>query len=125
MQTVFLKAVTKIHTLKDPNRLRPWLLSITRRACIDYYRRRKPTVPLDQAGPLSAAPNDPPDRFARLHAALSQLPPKYCETLCLYYIDGHHCASVAQSLGISDQAVRRRLVRARLMLHDLLTEDPI
>ncbi|MHC4363507.1 MAG: hypothetical protein ACYSTZ_11825 [Planctomycetota bacterium] len=43
--------------------------------------------------------------------------------ISLYYLDGCNCAAVAMSLGITNAAVRRRLTRARLMLHELLAED--
>ncbi|MHC4444505.1 MAG: RNA polymerase sigma factor [Planctomycetota bacterium] len=61
--------------------------------------------------------------MARLQAAISKLPEDYRETISLYYLDGRKCSGVAESLGISEVAVRQRLVRARLMLHDLLVED--
>ena len=121
MQQVFLKAFTKLETLKDPSRVRPWLLRITKHACIDYYRKPKPpeSIPNDVAAPC-ASQNE---RIVDLHKAISKLPEHYRETISLYYLDGRKCASVAESLGISEPAVRRRLVRARLMLHDLLLED--
>ena len=51
------------------------------------------------------------------------LPDNYRETIALYYLDGRSCAGVAQSLNISEAAVRQRLVRARLMLHDILVKE--
>jgi len=127
MQEVFLKAVEQFDTLRDHSRARPWLLKIARRMCIDYHRNRRR---LERKGELHSVLNDVPapsdSRYgyvARLHEALSKLPEHYRETISLYYLDGRKCAGVAESLGISETAVRRRLVRGRLMLHDLLVED--
>jgi RNA polymerase sigma-70 factor (ECF subfamily) len=121
MQQVFLKAFTRLGTLKDPSRVRSWLLKIARRTCIDYYRERRPTQTVSEN---TATQHDyGNEHITRLHAAISKLPKHYRETIALYYLDGQKCASVARSLGIKEAAVRRRLVRARLMLHDLLLED--
>ena len=123
MQEVFLKAFTRSDTLRDHTRARQWLLKIARRLCIDHFRRRRAHRPIADADavPVSAECGD--ERIVRVHAAVSKLPDGYREAVSLYYLDGRDCAGVAWSLGISNAAVRRRLVRARLMLHELLVED--
>ena len=121
MQDVFLQAFTKLDTLRDCTRVRPWLLKIARRMCIDYCRKRRPGTPIAEDVP--ARPDCDNEHIVRVHAAISKLPDAYRETITLYYLDGYDCAAVARSLGISEVAVRRRLVRARLMLHELLVED--
>ena len=121
MQDVFTKALTKINSLRDTKRARPWLMQIARRTCIDHHRRRNPEQPLYEDVPALEKAVD--QRWVSLHQAISQLPDDYRETICLYYLDGRKCAHVARTLGISASAVRQRLVRARLMLHDLLVED--
>jgi RNA polymerase sigma-70 factor (ECF subfamily) len=123
MQDVFLKAFTRIDTLKDHTRARQWLLKIARRMCIDHYRKRRPSYSIIKAEAVPAQVDHGDGRAMRVHAAVSKLPEGYRETISLYYLDGRNCAGVAQSLGISSGAVRRRLVRARLMLHELLVED--
>jgi RNA polymerase sigma-70 factor (ECF subfamily) len=121
MQEVFLRAVTKLKTLRDENRARPWLLQIVRRTCIDYYRKRPPTQTL--ASDVPAGVDCIKEQVKRVHEAITELPEQYREPIALYYLDGRNCAGVARTLGISEQAVRQRLVRARLMLHELLSED--
>jgi len=121
MQDVFLKAVKKFHTLRDYSKARSWLLKITRRKCIDYYRNSEPTqkMPAD----LPASINGVTEQINRLHEAISKLPEGFREPITLYYLDGKKCANVAKTLGISEDAVRSRLVRARLRLHELLLEE--
>ncbi|MHC4362758.1 MAG: RNA polymerase sigma factor, partial [Planctomycetota bacterium] len=118
---VFLKAMTKLKTLRDEARARPWLLRIARRTCIDYYRKRPPTQTL--ASDVPAGVDCIKEQVKRVHEAITELPEQYREPIALYYLDGRNCAGVARTLGISEQAVRQRLVRARLMLHELLSED--
>jgi len=121
VQAVFMKAVAKTSTLREPARARAWLLQVARRTCVDFHRRRKPAEPLldEPSTPLSS------DNVLgeRLHEAIQKLPQNYREAIVLYYLDGRDCSSVAASLGIAEPAVRQRLVRARAMLHDLLQDE--
>ena len=121
MQDVFLKAVSNFGSLRDQTKVRAWLLQIARRASIDHRRRRvlTATMPDDVLAPSTSTSAD----VERLHAAIARLPGNYRESIALYYLDGRNCASVAEALDITESAVRQRLVRARLMLHDLLAED--
>jgi RNA polymerase sigma-70 factor (ECF subfamily) len=121
MQNVFLKTTAKISSLHDPGQARAWLLTLARRECIDFHRRRKP------ADSLVSEPLAPPSvddaRSERLLGAVQKLPANYREAIVLYYLDGRDCSNVADSLGTTEQAVRQRLVRARAMLHNLLQEE--
>ena len=121
MQNVFLKAFMKFDTLRDKSRMRPWLLKIARRMCIDFHRKRPFTQTLPDDTPAPA--NSADEHIRRLHTAISKLPDGYREPIILYYMNGRKCASVAKSLGISEDTVRSRLVRARLRLHKMLLED--
>jgi RNA polymerase sigma-70 factor (ECF subfamily) len=121
MQAVFLKATTGISRLREPARVRAWLLQVARRECSDFHRGRK------QAAPLLEEPSAPRPTAnlvcERLLEAIQKLPQNYREAIVLYYLDGRNCSSVAASLGIAEPAVRQRLVRARVMLHDFLQEE--
>jgi len=121
VQDVFLKAFAKLHTLKDSACIRSWLLKIARRTCIDKHRKGLATDAILQKA--CTTPGSADDEIRCLHQALSELPEQYRETIFLYYLDGRSCANIAQSLGISEMAVRQRLVRGRTMLQDLFLED--
>jgi len=123
MQDVFLKAFLKLHTLKEPQRARAWLLQITRRACIDHHRKHKSLKPLTDDVPDRPQYDD--QRIKRLHKAISRLPESYREPITLYYLNGRSSAGVAEMLGISASAVRSRMARARLLLHKILGEDSL
>lgn len=121
VQDVFLKAFSKLHTLQDSACVRSWLFKIARHTCIDKHRKRVLTSAILQKTHLTSGTTD--DEIQDLHQALSELPDKYRETLSLFYLDGHSCASIAKGLGISEVAVRQRLVRGRTMLQALFLED--
>jgi len=122
MQEVFLKALVGMKALRDRNRARAWFLQIARRTCADHYRRKKHAMQTIPEG-VSARPADDHPLVDRLHAAIQHLPTDYREIINLYYLDGRSCAAVASCMGIAEPATRQRLVRARLMLHDLLREE--
>jgi len=121
MQAVFLKATARVSRLREPLRVRAWLLQVARRECIDLHRGWK------RAERLSEEPSAPPSSAnvvcERLHEAIQKLPQNYREAIVLYYLDGRNCSSVAATLGIAEPAVRQRLVRARAMLHDSLQDE--
>jgi RNA polymerase sigma-70 factor (ECF subfamily) len=122
MQEVFMKALTKLGTLRDPTRARGWLLKIARRKCIDFTHRRRSAQPIPENTP-APPPHAQDEQINRLHKAISRLPEGYREPITLYYLDGRNCAGVAKILEISEEAVRSRLVRARLRLHEILSGD--
>jgi RNA polymerase sigma factor (sigma-70 family) len=121
MQAVFLKAVAKGSSLRNPASARAWLMQTARRECVDFHRRRKSMQPLLQEPTSPASGGDA--IHERLHEAVQKLPQNYREVIVLYYLDGRDCSSVAASLGVTPASVRQRLVRARVMLHDLLGEE--
>ncbi len=121
VQDVFLRALDKLHTLRDAAKARAWLLQIARHLCIDHARRRTPPGPLEERpAPVPTESNENTEHLLR---AVAKLPEDFRETIMLYYLDGRSSAGVAASLGITPAAVRQRLVRARLRLHELLTEN--
>jgi RNA polymerase sigma-70 factor (ECF subfamily) len=121
VQAVFVKAIAKRNDLREPARARAWLLQMTRRECIDFHRRKKPTERLLEEPPVAAPCNS--GQNERLYEAIQKLPEAYREAIALYYLDGRDCSGVAATLGTTEAAVRQRLVRARAMLHTLLQED--
>jgi len=99
------------------------------------YFRNNERMTQDLQPSQSTRPN--PDDVVRNHAAtvfavclagcrsLRKLPEEYREALSLYYLDGRNGAEVARLLELSEPAVRKRLARGRLMLHDLIMEDTL
>ncbi len=122
MQDVFIKAISKLDTVKDTSRTRSWLMQIARRMCIDYHRNR-PAIVEQLSENIESKTNEKEIQIQRLHNAISQLPEEYREPITLYYLKGQNCSATAKALGISEDAIRTRLVRARLKLHEILSED--
>ena len=124
MQETFMKAIDKIDTLHDPTKARNWLVQIARRSCIDASRRRKyQTLERELEAPPNGISVEKQLRITRLYNAIVKLHEDYRRVIYLYYLDGKRCKQVAEILELSETTVRQRLVRGRLKLHTLLTEN--
>ena len=86
LQDVFVKLHTRIDTLRDGERIAPWLYRVARNTLIDYYRERRPVVGLPDD---LAVEDEPEESDAQRHIAASltsmvdQLPESYRQAVTL------------------------------------------
>ena len=123
-QEAFLNAWTHLRRLRSSSSFLPWLRQITRNLARDHLRRRKTERrydgDMDDILRVVADPSpDVPERLARQHEEqvvaelIDDLPEETREILLIYYREGQSSKQVADLLGMSDAAVRKRLQRAR------------
>ncbi|MFA6241445.1 MAG: sigma-70 family RNA polymerase sigma factor [Candidatus Hydrogenedentales bacterium] len=116
-QESFLKALQFLHTLRDPHKFAPWLVSITRFAAYDVRRARLRETSLDSQPNLAEAAiyPDVEKREMRqlIHEQIHALDSILKEVLLLHYFTGHSTDTIAELLDISPDAVRKRMQRAR------------
>jgi RNA polymerase sigma factor (sigma-70 family) len=129
VQEVFVRALQRLDTLREPALLRPWIASIARRAAIDHRRVRVAgrTIPDPTAGARHLDPAPGPDAVAegrddlrRVHAALGTLPARDAQALALIGRHGAGPADLAASFGISVTAAKVCVHRARARLRRAL-----
>lgn len=135
-QDVYLSVWTDLGKLRDPTSFLPWLRQLTRNRAHDalrtLVRRGRRIVSGDSADALLAAASDPrpgaieeivaaEERLA-LARAIDELPASAREVVVLYYREGRSTAQVADLLGMSDAAVKKRLSRARAHLRETLAQ---
>jgi RNA polymerase sigma-70 factor (ECF subfamily) len=115
----------KIRTLRDPDRLRPWLISIAaNQARMLLRQRRRGVVDISAADELSN--RDDPSSSARqldLRVALQSLEPQERELLALRYVAGFDSTEIGRALGMSASGVRTRLERLLARLRKELDDD--
>ncbi len=128
-QEAFLSAWQHLKRLQNPASFLPWLRQITRNLARDHLRANRHR-PLDGEGAemaisLAADPSPTPaqqviqdERELAASELISALPEDSREVLLLYYREGQSSQQVADLLGLSDAAVRKRLSRARQGLRD-------
>jgi RNA polymerase sigma factor (sigma-70 family) len=91
---VFERAVARQHTLRKREAFGAWLFRIARTTVAGYYRKRRPTVPLDYAADHPAGDASPPEalmrqeELARLRAALASLSEREQEIIRLKFGGG-------------------------------------
>jgi RNA polymerase sigma factor (sigma-70 family) len=107
-QETWLSALRAYPRLDDDANVRAWLITIAQRKAIDVHRgrARRPVV----AGDLPEQPAPaPPERDDELWAAVRALPDGQRAAVTLRYAGDLRPLEVAQALGISPEAARRRI----------------
>ena len=124
-QEVFVAGWRGLPELREPEKLRPWLCGIARHRAQDAMRRdgRTPTAHATQITVETAAEGGGPrehasrgEESALLWRTLEGLPKIYREPLVMFYREHRSTQSVATALEISEDVVRQRLTRGRMML---------
>ncbi|MEG0184174.1 MAG: RNA polymerase sigma factor [Stenotrophomonas sp.] len=132
-QEAFVKGWQQLHQLRSGTSFLPWLRQITRNLARDWLRaqRGRPLTGEAAEVALTMAADPTPgavDRLQRLEEEvaaediISALPADSREVLLLYYREGQHSQQVADLLGLSDAAVRKRLSRARVQVREGLLQ---
>lgn len=112
LQEVCLTAYEKFHTLRNPDKFKPWILQIARNKCRNYFLVKKPeSIPLDTVEPyLTHGSLGPVDA---VHDTLSMLSDKDRDMLELTYFIGLSQAEIAQKLQIPVGTVKSRMHTAK------------
>ena len=127
LQNVFYKVHGGIGTLRNAERLAPWIYRITRNAIIDYYRRRERDVPLtsDVGEPVTSEDGSDEaflDIVECLQPMVERLPERYREAIMLVEYGGMAQKDLGGRLGLSASGARSRIQRARAQLKDMLLD---
>ena len=124
IQDTILTCFEKIHTLKQPQYFKTWMIRILINECnkiLRHYRSiqvqdNMPDVP-GQDGSLAEL------EFKEM---LSLVEEKYRIVLILYYVEGFKISDIASILELNENTVKSRLTRARQQLQaEYSHDDPI
>lgn len=135
-QEVFLSAWRDLQKLRNPSSFLPWLRQIARnqahQALRTRARKRRWLLPFtgqeERLETVSASVVGVSERLLEaeqrqaLRHALAALPDETREVLILFYREGQSVAQVATLLDLSEEAVKKRLSRARTTLRGLMLE---
>lgn len=125
-QEVFLTAWANLARLKAREAFTVWLCRITRNLTLDWRRSAAYRHRLVEHHRHVAAKNrvasptiervQREEQRGEIWDAIAPLPPKLRAAIVLYYLEEQSIAEVADTLGISPRAVKKRLERARYKL---------
>jgi RNA polymerase sigma-70 factor, ECF subfamily len=113
-QAAWSIAWRKLGSLRDPDRLRPWLMSVAANEARSLARRGgrwqvREIVVLD---PVTAGMDASVAARLDLSDALDRLEPRDRTLLALRYVAGLESAEIGREVGMSATAVRSRLARS-------------
>lgn len=116
-QETFLRAFTKLDTLREADKFAAWLTGIARNLAADARARALRTAPVSpellDALPAPAAQPDEEEIYAVVRDAVLALEPPAREVLSLHYFAQKPMKEVAAIQGVSAEAAFKRLQRAR------------
>jgi len=111
----------------NPDRVKPWLMKVTRNGCLDRLRRRRENVEFDEShmagevsGPMQGAETS--EAAAWLKRAIAGLNEPYRSLVVLRDVNQHSYEEVAGMLELNLAQVKTYLHRARKQLREQLAE---
>jgi RNA polymerase sigma-70 factor (ECF subfamily) len=111
----------------DPDKVRPWLMKVTRNGCLDRLRRRHPTEELQEwhepgtvAGPMQGTHQS--ELGSWLKNTINSLKEPYRSLVVLRDVHQHSYEEVAAVLELNMPQVKTYLHRARKQLREQLAE---
>ena len=126
VQAAWPKAWQKLSSIRDQQKLRPWLMSIAANEARQMMRRRigRPVVEIDVAD-VAATASDPQSRASALDldTALRRLSPDDRAILALRHVGGYDATEIGHAMGMPAGTVRTRLARTVARLRKELGDD--
>ena len=114
VQDVFLTAMHRLDSLREPAAFAGWLAQIARNRAIDHLRKR-PRVMAELIDEPAAPDGDTSAALAVL-SEIKMLPEAYRETLVLRLVEGLTGPEIAERTGLTHPSVRVNLHRGMKML---------
>ncbi len=120
VQDTICRYLERRKEFRDREHEKAWLIKVAQNRCRDMrrFQMRHPKVSLEE---VTASYEDP--EYSQVLVELISLPLPVKEAVYLYYIEGYKTTEVSEILGISVNAVKKRLQRGRKLLRLWLEEE--
>ena len=135
LEETWLRLVTHARRLRPDTRLGPWLFTVARHLHASYCRSRLlenshassllGLWPHGRPGPSPLEAMEASETGQRVAAALASLPLAHREALLLVVVEGLRCTEAAEICGVTAEAMRQRVSRARVLLARRLTDAEV
>ncbi len=123
LQEVFIRIHTKIDTLQDDSKIQAWIYQITRNIIADHFnkvKRENRLLPVPEPEEGESSTEYMAEALQDMVKMMDDLPPEYCEALCLTELGGMSQKVYAEKIGISYSGAKSRVQRAKILLKDML-----
>ena len=125
IQEAIVKALNKIHSLREPNYMRTWFYRILINESITALRKSKRQFPAISELPDTPCTDRDPTEFLDITNAIDQLDPKLKTIILLRFFEDMKLEEIAQITKTNLSTVKSRLYRALNQLKTLLGEEEI
>jgi RNA polymerase sigma-70 factor (ECF subfamily) len=132
VQEAFIRFFRNLHTLRDPEAVRPFLIGICMRVAASELRRRRARrwLQLSPTGKLrddaaTELDEEGRDALRRLYAMLDRLSDAGRLAFTLRFIEGMELTDVAAALDISLATAKRRLRKVQQQVLAMVERDPV
>ena len=123
IQDAILKAYCNMENLRNKKHFKSWIMSIVHNTAIEYIRKQKDTVDIDDCDePYNDGGTDTDTKMA-LWDAVGKLKLPYRTIVILFYYQGMSVRQISDITKSSAPTVRKQLSRAREMLAGLLDKE--
>jgi len=123
VQDVFIKVFSKIDTLKNKDKLVPWIFQITRNEVISHFRKHQHESSSINLPEYAMEEENVTTEFSRcITPMIAALPDKYKEAIQLSEIENVSQKEIAKKLNISYSGAKSRVQRGREQLKSLLNQ---
>lgn len=120
VQETILKAYEKLHTLREEQYFKTWLVRILINECYRLKSTQRPVVSYEEY--FTDSPADTSPDYSELHQAIASLPPRIRITVVLHYVEGYSVEEIRLLLKIPAGTVKSRLSKGRKQLKEQLTQ---
>lgn len=120
VQDTFCRYLEKKPKFHDEEHEKAWLIRVATNICRDMvrFRIRHPKFSIDEVENMLAAPE-----HKEILRELLELPIKHKTVLYLHYVEGYQIKEIAGILGITEGAVKVRLMRGRKQMREAVSME--
>ena len=119
MQEVTFRAYQKIHTVKEPNYMKTWLIRIMMNYCQDQLKKKKRFITSEAAQEIGIHIDT---SYMEMEEAIASLSNREQQLIFLKYFQNTKIKEIAEIENIPEGTVKSRLHKALKSLRNFLTE---
>lgn len=120
VQETFLRYLTKAPEFTSEEHRKAWLIKVSANVSKNMlmFRLRRETVNLEDVENIGID-----ERDYETFELIMSLPAKHKIVMTLYYVEGYKSKEIAEIIGISEEAVRKRLQKGRELLKNEIEKE--